>query len=57
VVIRDVATLDVLGECQVPAPVEVGDLLALEHGPRAKARIEEAARPNRERRGWRRQRP
>lgn len=33
VVVRDSGTLDDIGACTAPAPVEVGDLLALEHGP------------------------
>jgi hypothetical protein len=32
VVIRDAITLDDVGECHAPAPVEPGDLLAFEHG-------------------------
>ncbi len=32
VVIRDATTLDDIGICTAPAPVEVGDLIALEHG-------------------------
>lgn len=30
--LRDAATFDHLGTCTVPAPVEVDDLVALEHG-------------------------
>jgi hypothetical protein len=32
-VLRDVVTADDLGTCTVPGPVEIGDLVALEHGP------------------------
>jgi hypothetical protein len=32
VVVRDAQTLDDIGTCTAPAPVEAGDLIALEHG-------------------------
>jgi hypothetical protein len=30
--LRDARTLDELGRCSAPAPVELGDVVALEHG-------------------------
>lgn len=33
VVVRDTVTLDDVGVCHAPPPVQVGDLVALEHGP------------------------
>jgi hypothetical protein len=33
IVIRDARTLDDIGTCTAPAPVEPGGLVCLEHGP------------------------
>jgi hypothetical protein len=31
--LRDADTFDELGRCTAPAPIELGDVVALEHGP------------------------